>query len=273
MPKAKNQKLVARNSERMPHNDTMAIDPNLPDDSAMTEEPALKRAKIEASAIENPKEATEEIDPAAKTKSPAKTKRDSNNDDMSWICGECKEADCMMQPSCSDFLICDGQCERVFHYPCAGLSELPDADDDWVCKDCTRQNHQCAICHDYGKDNEEVFRCKKDQCGLFFHESCLELQDVQVTMVPTQTKVNLAEPENDMHIELSTVPVFTCPAHHCWTCTQDDMIQKEKDLASKQALATNGQKKSKKKRSKKQHTIFKQKTETRLYVSRCMSRY
>jgi hypothetical protein len=247
-----------RESLTMADNDAIPAKSKLVDDSDMDEEPAPKRAKT----VEEPRDAAER--PAAKPKSAAK------NDDMSWICGECKEADCMMQPSCSEFIICDGRCERIFHYPCAGLSELPHSDEDWICKDCTSLQHQCAICHDYGKDNEEVFRCKKDKCGLFFHESCLELQDVEVTMV-SATKTT-SDTENGTNPEAVTVPVFTCPAHNCWTCIQHDMLknEQEKQKAEKQASATNGQKKTKKKRKKKQPTIFQKKTETRLYVSQGM---
>eukprot|EP00980_Cylindrotheca_fusiformis_P003840 scaffold858_cov123-Cylindrotheca_fusiformis.AAC.16 len=248
----------------MKDDDTILATPKMAD-QVMENEPARKRFKTEESVKGEQSEEAETS--VTKTKSRAKTKSKSHDHDMSWICGECKEADCMMDPSCSEFLICDGQCERVFHYPCAGLSKLPDSDEDWICKDCTRQQHQCAICHDYGKDNEDVFRCKKEKCGLFFHESCLQLQDVDVTMVPASATSSVSS-ENDGNLEPCSVPVFTCPAHHCWTCTQDDMIEKEKEKRKMEASATNGQKKRKKKRKKKQVTIFKQKTESRLY--RCL---
>ena len=50
---------------------------------------------------------------------------DDAMDDMAWICAECKEAECMMQPDADQFFLCDRQCYIVFHYPCAGLAELP----------------------------------------------------------------------------------------------------------------------------------------------------
>ena len=65
--------------------------------------------------------------------------------DMLWICSECKEAECMMKADAEQLLICEGTCRRLFHYPCAGLSQLPDQDKKYICKDCIEQGHPCCI--------------------------------------------------------------------------------------------------------------------------------
>lgn len=219
--------------------------------STMDQEPAQKRVKL--SNVSASKEDDER-------KSPSNRKSTQRNDDMEWICGECKEADCMMVPSASEFLICDGKCHRVFHYPCAGFSQLPEGDDEWICKDCSAEKHQCAVCHEYGQDDEDVFLCRHDKCGLFFHESCLDLLDVEVT----RRAVNKTTSDFDDAEDETTVPVFTCPAHNCWTCTQKDMLEKEKEQELAK-LKDGGARK--KKRKKKTKSVFQVKPEKILYVS------
>ena len=41
----------------------------------------------------------------------------------------------MMKTDAEQLLICEGTCRRLFHYPCAGLSQLPDQDEKYICKD------------------------------------------------------------------------------------------------------------------------------------------
>lgn len=183
------------------------------------------------------------------------SKKKDDPDDMNWTCALCKEAECLMEPNADQFLICDGVCRRVFHYPCAGLSQIPDSDEDWICKDCTQSRHQCAFCQEYGQDHVDVFPCRKDTCGLFFHESCLEWNNVPVKMERPMS-------EADKTASSIGVPIFTCPAHHCWTCTQEDALKKEQEEAD--AKKKEGGKKVK--RSKKK-SIYICKTEGRLYVS------
>lgn len=229
------------------------------DDPIVDGNPAkkLKRSKRDIKTLELDSSET-------KTKpSPKKPKKKNDDfDDMAWICAECKEADCMIQPSAHEFIFCDGKCNRIFHYPCAGLSELPKSDEDWICKDCTNQQHQCAFCHEYGKDDEDVFLCRKPGCGLFFHESCLAMHDVEVTMVKKDNHTN-GEVEVDTGdaggSEAKSTPMFTCPAHFCWTCTQKDAREKEENESCK---ISNSKKKKRKKQS-----IFQCKTETRVFVS------
>ena len=63
-----------------------------------------------------------------------------------------------------------------------------------------------------------------------------------------------------------TIPVFNCPAHQCWTCTQKDAIRKEREeqLA---AAATRRKTNNKRSKKKKQSSIYQCKTESRLFVS------
>ncbi len=182
-------------------------------------------------------------------------KKNEDTDDMNWTCALCKEAECLMEPNAEQFLICDGACRRVFHYPCAGLTKIPDSDEEWICKDCSQSRHQCAFCQEYGQDQVDVFACQKSNCGLFFHESCLAWHNVPVKMERNSNDGEQTSSSVDM-------PIFTCPAHHCWTCTQEDALKKEQEEAD--AKKKEGGKKNK--RAKKR-SIYICKTEGRLYVS------
>lgn len=235
-----------------------------------------------------------------KRKSTSSSKSDS--DDMNWVCADCKEAECMLDPSAEHFLLCDGLCHRVFHYPCAGLSSIPDSDEDWICRDCTQGRHQCAFCHQYGKDNVDVFPCRRDSCGLFFHEACLALNNVEVKMESkcasvasgsgTATTANTTPPvsgppsvieadddallgdetlaANVADVAVTSVPIFTCPAHTCWTCTQKDALQQDlqSQAAEQQQKGSNkGGKRNKRGGRKTKQSIYQCKTEGRLFVS------
>jgi hypothetical protein len=181
-----------------------------------------------------------------------------------WICTECKEAECMMKPEADQLLICEGACRRLFHYPCAGLAELPAEDEEYVCADCKGLKHACSICHHYGIDNEDVFCCSKDGCGLFFHESCLSMQNVEVRRTQQQQEeVAIVDESASESLEKGTngssgggACQFICPAHNCWTCTTQE--KEEADKASPK-------KKGKKKKSR--GGAFDNKTESRIVVS------
>lgn len=180
-------------------------------------------------------------EPAQSEQKRGKKKNDSTDDaekefDTSWICGECKEAECMMKSDADELLICEGVCRRLFHYPCAGLSRPPPKEEEYICPDCTSGRHACAQCQEYGVDDMDVFLCScKDGCGLFFHESCLELLNVEVKLVPekhpsTNTTTTTTAPittTEGMEHETKIRREFVCPAHNCWTCTQTDMAAKQ----------------------------------------------
>lgn len=144
---------------------------------------------------------------------------------QSWICAECKEAECMMQPDADALVICDGTCRRVFHWPCAGFTSVPDPELPFYCNDCTRKQHHCSICQQYGQDDEDVFCCNRKDCGLYFHESCLSMQNVDVQIREVESTYKSGGENAVTEIRR----IFICPAHVCWTCTQTDEKQQEKD--------------------------------------------
>ncbi|KAG7350663.1 SET methyltransferase domain containing protein [Nitzschia inconspicua] len=209
--------------------------------------------------------------------------KQQDKEDMTWICAECKEADCGLvtkQQTLSDsnngtdpsnqlsapedsFLICDGACHRIFHVPCAGLSQIPDTEEDWLCKDCTRKEHACAFCSQYGKDFVDVFPCQDEICGLFFHESCLQTHHVEYEYDSNDetlsTTANSTSEDEDLEEEVAKIPLFTCPAHQCWTCTQKDMIQLEKEEEAAQRSQSGSSSAKKNKRKKKKQSIFQSK--------------
>lgn len=165
-----------------------------------------------------------------------------------WICFECKEAECMMNNDADELLICDGLCQRLFHYPCAGLQKLPSPDEDFICNDCRNQHYVCSFCQSYGIGDEDVFKCTKNYCGLFFHERCLQMQNVDVKIIETKT-TKLSNTSSDIDVcsaaedteegnnndfagvmDNSYKCVFVCPAHACWTCNQKDLKEQEKNI-------------------------------------------
>lgn len=191
---------------------------------------------------------------SASTRSPKKSSTKKQKEDTSlefiWICTECREAECVTHPD-SPLLVCEGSCLRPFHYPCAGLPSLPPNDESWVCHDCTMNKHECCVCHEYGEDNMDVYKCEKKDCGLFYHEACLSMYDVDVVVeavvdlrTDTFSSNSNDNTKDEMQIDhnmggddeelddagnkvlvssggsgSNSRPKFTCPAHSCWTCS------------------------------------------------------
>jgi PHD-finger len=172
--------------------------------------------------------------------SEASQKKDNT---MNWICMECKEADAMEDPE-SELLLCEGPCHRVFHQICVGLSNIPS--EAWYCTDCRNETHACAICHVYGTDNVDLFLCSHKFCGLWYHESCLSMCHVEFhhpiieqsllqrqqsskfdidNCMPESNETFANDydllPKREFHI---TSPEFKCPAHRCWTCSEDMIV-------------------------------------------------
>jgi hypothetical protein len=174
--------------------------------------------------------------------------------ETAWICVECKEAECMMQPEATQLLVCDGLCRRLFHYPCAGLEKLPLESETFTCGDCRKQSHPCAICSNYGVDNEDVFKCSKDNCGLFFHESCLTMRNVDIEIVVGPKSDHKAADSGEANECWQRI--FVCPAHSCWTCTQTDLKEQEAEKEESPSYVENNKgKRNKKGRGKRKAKV------------------
>lgn len=187
--------------------------------------------------------------------------------DTFWVCCECKEAECAMKPEVEHLMICEGTCRRLFHYPCAGLAELPGDEESYVCKDCQNSKHACAICQEYGHDDEDVFNCSKDKCGLFFHEHCLIMQNVDVKVNEIdEAKLAIEQMQGETSQRTMVKRDFVCPSHWCWTCTQTELLAKEKEDAKKASENTTKSKTGKKKK-KSTSVAFLTKTVDRVIVS------
>jgi len=140
-----------------------------------------------------------------------------------WICTECREAECLTDPE-SPLLVCEGPCQRPFHYPCAGLNTVPPENETWICNDCKQGRHQCAVCSEYGADDEEVFKCDRATCGLYFHENCLTMyENVDMSIVERTVETKEIDPSTGQEVITGTQvicrPKFKCPAHTCWCCS------------------------------------------------------
>jgi hypothetical protein len=199
--------------------------------------------------------------------------------DTQWICCECKEAECQMNPEATEMLVCDGPCRRLVHYPCAGLSALPAPEENFYCDDCTKRSHVCMICGDYGVDDSDVFLCAKPKCGLFFHESCLDMHNVRVdlTVVAPVSVKNEDDSDGGKSMPKQQRRVFVCPAHACWTCTDSDLKEAERQALSTDGLPPVGGAKIKKKMKKRRGPkgskvglgVFESKCDSRLLVRCC----
>ena len=173
----------------------------------------------------------------------------------------------MMHPDADQLLICEGSCRRLFHYPCAGLAKPPAEEEAYICQDCRNKRHLCSLCQIYGTDYEDVFPCCASKCGLFFHEGCLLMREVEVKLVPIASNGD-ARPsdEHDDEGKLASTfrREFRCPAHYCWTCCQKDLVEKEKKQAAELRSA---EKKKGRRKSKSANPSFGQKTEQLTIVS------
>ena len=189
---------------------------------------------------------------------------------MAWICAECREAECLMHPEAEELLVCEGPCGRVFHYPCAGLFQMPAKDEQYICNDCTEKRHACSLCKEYGIDDKDVYKCSKPKCGLFFHESCLSMQNVDISFIAAPSASEMASPISAPEAtSVRSKPIFTCPAHNCWTCTQWELKKEEEDEAKEAASQKSGKSRGKKKSKVALSGLFSSKKESILVVSHC----
>ncbi|KAL8173961.1 UNVERIFIED_CONTAM: Histone-lysine N-methyltransferase nsd3, partial [Gekko kuhli] len=107
---------------------------------------------------------------------------------------------CQICESSGESLVsCEGECYRVFHTECLGLSSQPDG--KFVCQECKNGQHTCFSCKVAGKD---VKRCSVNACGKFYHEACVR-------------KFATAVFESRG---------FRCPQHCCTACSMDKDVHK-----------------------------------------------
>ncbi|XP_072835020.1 histone-lysine N-methyltransferase NSD3 isoform X3 [Pogona vitticeps] len=107
---------------------------------------------------------------------------------------------CQICESSGDSLVsCEGECYRVFHIECLGLSSQPEG--KFICLECKNGQHTCFSCKLPGKD---VKRCSVSACGKFYHEAC-------VRKFPTAVFESRG---------------FRCPQHSCTACSVDKDIHK-----------------------------------------------
>uniref|UniRef100_A0A6Q2Z9J0 Histone-lysine N-methyltransferase NSD3 n=1 Tax=Esox lucius TaxID=8010 RepID=A0A6Q2Z9J0_ESOLU len=88
---------------------------------------------------------------------------------------------------------CEGDCCRLFHLECLGLTSLPEG--KFTCLECRNGSHSCFSC----KVGEgEVVRCLVVGCGRYYHDDC-------VRKLPGT-------------VGGGTGGGFRCPQHTCSTC-------------------------------------------------------
>jgi hypothetical protein len=165
----------------------------------------------------------------------------NSSTDFTWICAVCHEAECPLFTTAGnssknrDFdrlVLCDGPCNRAFHIPCtSSAAESFYLDEEWKCKDCLSSRHACVLCGEYGEDNTDVWCCARKGCGLFFHESCLQMGafvpevKVKVVSVSDNSVIEDHDSNSSGEAECTTkVLKFSCPAHHCWTCDDGNLF-------------------------------------------------
>ncbi|THG04051.1 hypothetical protein TEA_004724 [Camellia sinensis var. sinensis] len=122
---------------------------------------------------------------------------------------------------------CEGRCTRSFHATVdAGADSLceslgytdaqVEAFQNFLCKNCQYQRHQCFVCGILGSSNKspgaEVFPCVSATCGHFYHPKCVAklfhpCDETQAEAV--QKKIAAGES-------------FICPAHKCFICKQGE---------------------------------------------------
>lgn len=232
-------------------------------DKIMAESPS-GASSVPSISSETPRAAHQSRDETKPNAKPAaKKKKTVDAIDLIWICTECNEAECDADRE-ADLMICEGKCNRPFHYPCANLSSPPSSEQEWICDDCQKERHRCAFCEEYGTDNDEVFCCDKEDCGLFFHESCLSMQNVEIHYVDENTSDKRDQDVVDAEAAIVGKAHFVCPAHSCWACTED-YVPPEDD--GEEEKTTTSQKKKGKGRKKKVSSSFAQKRDPKLYVS------
>ncbi|MBN3316447.1 NSD3 methyltransferase, partial [Atractosteus spatula] len=111
-----------------------------------------------------------------------------------------KDTVCQICENFGDTLVsCDGDCCRLFHLECLGLTSLLEG--KFTCMECKNGAHSCFSCKASGSD---VKRCSVSGCGRFYHESCVR-KHANATF---ESKG------------------FRCPQHSCATCALERDMHK-----------------------------------------------
>ncbi|KAM0900318.1 hypothetical protein ACQ4PT_020694 [Festuca glaucescens] len=135
-----------------------------------------------------------------------------------------KRGACVLCDDGGDLICCDGGCRRSFHPTeehgedsmCATLG-IPEeqwqkhvAQGDaalYTCKNCQYKQHQCFACGLLGSSDlasgPEVFQCKHQKCGHFYHPSCV----AKLLNPDSKTRAVLHEQHIAGGLE------FECPMH------------------------------------------------------------
>ena len=119
-------------------------------------------------------------------------------EDTIFLCSICLETE---HEHVDQLILCDGRCQRGYHWNCLGLSEAP-VEDPWLCHDCVEKRYKCVICQSFGEFGMDggVFQCSSDLCGAFYHWECAK-KDLRTVG---------DDPGN-----------FRCPMHVCKTCRRN----------------------------------------------------
>ncbi|CAN0911584.1 Protein ENHANCED DOWNY MILDEW 2 [Linum grandiflorum] len=147
---------------------------------------------------------------------------DSNDDLFDSVCAFCDNG--------GEILCCEGKCMRAFHATkddgeesfceSLGLSKKKvDEMQNFVCKNCEYEQHQCFACGDLGcskkSSDAEVFRCANATCGYFYHPHCV------AKWLHPGDKVAAEELEK----KIASRESFLCPIHKCCHCNQGENKQ------------------------------------------------
>ncbi|XP_059661165.1 protein ENHANCED DOWNY MILDEW 2-like isoform X2 [Cornus florida] len=152
---------------------------------------------------------------------------DDNNDECDGNEDGLFDTVCAFCDNGGELLCCEGCCMRSFHptkdsgvetvCDSLGYSDAEvEAIQNFLCKNCQHQRHQCFICGMLGSSNKtsgaEVFPCVSATCGHFYHPKCVaELLHPRDDTQAEELKKNIASGES-----------FTCPAHKCYVCKQGE---------------------------------------------------
>jgi hypothetical protein len=135
-----------------------------------------------------------------------------------WICTVC---DNFKAPDGTQLMLCDGGCLRSYHLGCLGRSENQCPVGIWKCEECEAGAHSCWICNEVGQDNDlldnGVFKCNRDDCGKFYHVSCLQGSEYEYQLLEKETEVPAEEEGGE--VTVITSYTINCPRHSCDTCT------------------------------------------------------